>query len=313
MKTKNLFRFGCLMIAAATFSVTGCKKDNSTTATTADTASMQQLTQDEANVENASDLALNDADNVLSAGQLKSTENDPCNTTKTISGVQNDTITITINYHGLTCNGTHSRTGDIIIKKKYQENWGQQGATVIVNLVNFKITKVSNGKWIELNGIKHFENVSGHYLFQLGDSGVTSIVHREWGAVTTTFDDNNHTTKIWNLDRQRTFTGTPGALVLTVDGLGSADGKSSLVSWGLNRNNEQFYTSIIEPVVHRQVCDFDPCSGKMIHEIPVVPKSATTTFGYDSNNNPITNGDCPTRYKVDWIVGSKSGTFFLPL
>jgi hypothetical protein len=312
MKTTNLFRFVFLMIAVMTFSLTGCKKDTTTTKDKANTESMQQLTNDENNVENATDQALNDANQVMSPGKLKSTEIDPCNTTVTIGNVVNDSITIDIYYHGPNCNNTHLRTGHILVKHKYQQLWGEAGATVLVTLQNFEITKIATGKSLTLNGVKHFENVSGHYLWELGlDSTVTSVVDKVWGSITATFDDN--TTRVWSIARQRTFTGSLIALVMTTDGFGSADGHSNLATWGINRNGEQFYSSITQSVVHKQICNWDPCSGVMVHEIPAASKSATITFGYDSNNNPITNGDCPTRYRIDWVIGTLSGTFFLPL
>lgn len=311
MKTQNLFRFGFLMIAAMTLMFAGCKKDTTTNKGSANTESMQQLTKDEINVENASDQALNDVNMVLSPGKLKSTESWPCNATVTFGGIVNDTITIDIDYHGKDCSNTHIRSGHVIVKKRYLEDWGLAGATVIVRLNNFTITKISNGKSLTLNGTKHFQNVSGHYLWELGlDSTVTSIEHRVWGTVTATFENGN---RVWNIARQRTFTGSLIALVMTTDGFGSADGYTNLATWGINRNDEQFYSSITQSVVHKQVCNWDPCSGIIIHEIPAASKSATITFGYDSNNNLITNGDCPTRYRVDWVVGSNSGTFFLPL
>jgi hypothetical protein len=312
MKTKNLFGLGLLMIAVMIFIFASCSKDKTTTPTTSQTESMQQLTVDENNVVNASNQAVNDAESVLSTGKLKSTESGPCNTTITIGGVVNDTISIDINYHGLDCNNKVNRTGDVIVKKKYEEDWGQAGATVIVVMDNFKRTRVDNGKSLTLNGWKHFENVSGHYLYELGlDTTVTSVVHRVWGNITATFDDN--TSKVWSLARQDTYTGSLIALVMTEDGFGTEPGYTNLTAWGTDRNGEQFYSSITQSVVYKQVCDYDPCSGIIFDQIPSASKSATITFGYDSNNNPITNGDCPTRYRVDYIIGNKSGTLFLPL
>ncbi len=311
MKTKNLFRFGFLMLAAMTISFAGCKKDTTSNKDNVNTESVQQLAQDENNVENASDQALNDANLVLSPGKSKSTESGPCNTTTTIGPVVNDTITIDIFYHGEDCNHKHIRTGHILIKKKFHEEWGTPGATVLVIFNDFKIIKMFNGKSVRFNGTKHYQNVSGHYMWQLGDT-VTSIVHKVWGTITANFDNDN-TSRVWNIARQRTFTGSLTALVMTTDGFGSADGHTQLATWGINRNAEQFYTSITQSVVHKQVCDWDPCTGVIFHEIPAASKSATITFGFDSNNDPITNGDCPTRYRVDWVIGTHSGTFFLPL
>jgi len=312
MKTKNLFRLGFLMITVMIFILSSCSKNNSTTPSPSGTESLQQLTNDENNLLNVSDQASNDAESVLSQSKLKSTESGPCNITVTTGGVVNDSITADIYYHGADCNNNRIRTGHIYVTKKYLENWNQPGATVIMRFSNFTTTKISNGKSLTLNGIKYFKNVSGHYLFELGlDSTVTSVVHREWGNLTATFDDGSQ--KIWSLARQATYTGSLIQLVITEDGFGSADGYSNLTVWGIDRNLEQFYSSISQSVVYKQACNFDPCSGIMVHQIPSVPKSATVRFGYDSNNNPIVNGDCPSRYRVDWNIGNKSGTFFLPL
>jgi hypothetical protein len=313
MKAKNFLTFTFFLAAAMIFILTSCAKDKTTTKDTTNTESMQQLTTDANNVENTSDQAMDDANVVLSAGVLKSGEigGGPCNVTVTFSPVVNDSITIDIYYHGHDCQERRDRQGHIILKKKYHEPWGTPGATVLATFNDFKVTRLSNGKSLTFNGTKHFQNVSGHYLWELDSNTVTSIEHRVWGSITATFDDGK--TRVWNIARQRVFTGHLGQLIMTVTGIGSADGYDNLWAWGTNRNGENFYTQINQAIVHKQVCDFDPCSGVMMHQIPSASKSATATFGYDSNNNPITNGDCPTRYRVDWVSGSHSGTFYLPL
>ena len=178
-----------------------------------------------------------------------------------------------------------------------------------MKLINFTITKVSNNKTIIINGVKTHQNVTGHLIGQLGTNGITSIVHKTWGTETVTFSDN--TTRSWQVARQRTFTGSLGQLVITLDGFGTALDYTNLVMWGLNRQNENFYTQITQSVVLRQSCDWDPVSGIKVHQIPSDSKSATITFGYDSNNQPVTGTDCPTKYKVDWQKNNNSGTVYL--
>ena len=314
MKTKNFFRFGFLMIAAMTLTFAGCKKSDTTTPKgRTDTESMQQLTKDENNIESVTDQSCNDAQTELAILGKKSTlpGGGLCNAVATFSGNVNDTITIDIVYNGLNCNGSHFRTGHVIVKKRYSENWGQAGATVIMILDNFTTMKVSTGKTLILNGTKHFQNVSGHYIWELDSTNVTEVQDRVWGTITAKFDDNS--VRTWNIDRRRTFTGTLTQLVMTTEGLGVADGYTNLATWGTNRNSELFYSSITQAVVHKQVCNWNPCSGIIFHEIPAASKSATITFGYDNNNNLITNGDCPSRYRIDWVQNGVSGTFFLPL
>jgi hypothetical protein len=129
--------------------------------------------------------------------------------------------------------------------------------------------------------------------------------------MTASFD--NGTSRAWNVARQLTYTGTPGQFVLTVDGFGTSGEFANLVVWGTNRQGEEFFTQITQSVVHKQTCDWNPVSGIKIHQIPSDSKSATITFGFDSNNQPVVGDDCPTRYRIDWQKNNQSGTRYLPL
>ncbi len=307
MKTTNLFRLSFLALAIAGLSLTGCKKDKK--ADPNDSASLQQLSGDEQSMESAMDESMNDVNNFLSGGNLKSTSQVPCGATIDSTAIVNDTNIIYITYNGMNCNQTRMRTGQVEIKRKVGTHWYQQGATVIIKHINFTITKISNQKTITLNGIKVHKNVSGGVVWQLGN-GTEAIVHRTSGHVVVTFDDGS--TKSWSIARQRTYTGIPpNNLVLTTDGFGAEGSFTNLVVWGINRQGENFYTQIIQPVVHRQVCDWDPSSGIKKHAIPADSKSATLTFGYDSNNQPVTGNECAAKYKVDWQKNNKSGTIYL--
>ncbi|NTW23765.1 MAG: hypothetical protein HGA37_03620 [Lentimicrobium sp.] len=312
MKTTHLFRTGALLLALTSLTLTSCKKDKLEEGTN-DSATITQLATDEVNVEDVTNDALQEVEGVLSynSGNLKSTEGIPCNATIDSTSVVNDTITIFITYDGLSCNGRRLRVGQVEIKKQVGSHWGMPGASVNVRYINFAVTKVATGKTIVLNSSTTYTNVTGGFIYMLGQFGLTSLVHRVSGNLSVTFD--NGTTRNWNIARQRTYTGTRGALVLTVDGFGASGEYSNLVVWGTNRNNEEFYTQITQSVVYKEACDGDPVSGIKIHRIPAVSKSATITFGYNSNNEPITGDECPTHYRVDWVNGTYTGTSFLPL
>lgn len=308
MKTSNLFRVAFLCLILVGLSMTGCQKDK-TVDPSDDSSSLQQLSNDEVAFESATDESMNDVNTILSSLNLKSTNLFPCNATIDSTPVLNDTITIYITYNGLNCSGTRFRTGQVEIKKHVDMHWYQQGATVKIKHINFTITKVSNQKSITINSVKTHKNVSGGIIWQLGN-GINAVVYRTWGHANITFSDT--TTKIWNVARQKTFTGTPpDNLIMTTDGFGSAGGLDNLVVWGINRQGENFYTQIIQPVVHRQVCGWDPCSGVKKHAIPSDSKSATLTFGYNSNNQPVTGNECPVKFKVDWQHNNNSGTVYL--
>ncbi|HEX7412063.1 MAG TPA: hypothetical protein VF298_07995 [Bacteroidales bacterium] len=311
MKSRKLFQLSFILVALLGFSLTGCKKDNMNQGST-DTSSMLQLTTDEINVEDAMDDASKDAETVMSfgSGQEKSTIGLPCNATIDSTAIINDSISLFITYDGLNCNGTRNRTGKIEIKKAVGTHWGQAGATVIFKFIDFTVTRVAKGKSLKFNGTKIFQNVSGGFIWQLG-FGATSIVHRINGAMQTTFD--NGTSRTWNVARQITYTGTHNQLLINIDGFGTAGEYSNLVTWGTNRNDEAFYTQITQSVVHKELCSWDPVSGIKIHQIPSKSKSATITFGYNSNNEPITGDECPTKYRVDWQRNGNSGTIYVLL
>ena len=241
---------------------------------------------------------------------LKSTEGRPCNATIDSTSIVNDTISIFITYNGTTCNGKVNRSGKVEIRKRAGMHWDLAGATVIYKFINYTVTRVATGKSVTLNGTKTFVNVNGGHRWQVGTK-ITSYVEKVSGSMQASFD--NGSSRTWNVARQLTYTGTPGQFNLTIDGFGSAGEYQNLVLWGTNRDGEQFYTQITQPVVHKQACDWNPVSGIKIHQVPADSKSATITFGYDSNNEPITGDNCPTRFRMDWQKNKKSGTSFLPL
>jgi len=313
MKTKNLINLAAILIAVIGFSTTGCKKDKTTdtTTTTTDNSSLQQLSKDDNQLENASNEALDDVNSFASRGASKSILSLPCNVTITDSTSTVDSTKITLTFNGNNCANTKYRTGQIEYSKKISEHWKDAGTSINVKFINYKVTKISTGKSITINGTKKFQNVSGGLIIDLGTTA-TSVVHKVTGNIQVTFDDN--TTRTWSIARQRTYTGTfPSQLVLTVDGFGTADGYNNLVSWGTNRNGELFYAQITQSVVRKQVCGFDPASGILIYQIPSTGKKATITFGYDDNNQVITGNDCPTRYKLDWELNGNSGTIYIQL
>lgn len=312
MKTRNLLRTAAFMLTLTGLTLTGCQKDKLEEGTN-DAASLTELSNDDINVEEITNDALQDVEGVLSfsGSDFKSTDRLPCNATIDSTSVVNDTITIFITYNGLTCNGRLFRTGQVEIKKAVGTFWCMEGASVNIKYINYTVTRVSNNKTTILNGSKTFTNVSGGAIFMLGHNGFTSLIHRVNGHMSITFD--NGSTREWYFARQRTYTGARGELLMTVDGFGTAGDYSNLVSWGLNRKGEEFYTQITQSVVYRETCDWNPVSGIKVHQIPAAEKSATITFGYNSNNEPVSGDDCPTHYRVDWINGTYSGTSYFPL
>lgn len=308
MKTNYVTRLMCLILGVSfTLFSLSCKKE---TNDDSDPGSMKQLSKDEITVQNAVDEVNTDVSDILSGGN-KDINLLPCNVTVDSSVVVNDTITYTLTFNGNNCAGTRHRQGTAFVKKHINTHWIDSGATVIVILQNLKVTRISTGNWVILNGTKTYKNLSGGLVYQLGNGTVTSVVHEITGTMNVTFDDN--TTRTWQIARKRTFTGSPGQLEFTHQGFGSAGGYGNLVVWGINRNGENFYTQINQPVLFKQTCSWDPCSGVKMHNIPSAGKQSTVTFGYDANQQPVSGTNCPTHYKLDWVINNNTGTLYLPL
>lgn len=311
MKTTHLIKTSAMLLALAAISITGCKKDNNQDETV-DTTPMQQLAVDQNNMEMSIDEATRDIDGVF-ASELKSTAFDhkmPCNVTIDSVSVNNDTITVLLVYNGLNCKGNLNRTGKIELKRKIGQRWGIPNSSLSARFIDYTVTRVSNGKSLTLNGNKLFRNVTGGFVFLVGTLQ-DSVTFETTATLQAVFD--NGSTRNWNVARRTTFTGNQDTLQLSITGFGASGTYSNLVMWGTNRESNEFYTSITTPVVHKELCDWDPCSGVKVHVVPAASVSTTVTFGYDDNNQPVTGDDCPTRFRIDWVKNGQSGTVYQPL
>jgi hypothetical protein len=312
MKTKKFSNMAVILVSAIVLTFTSCAKDDLSQGT-ADPASLEQLSADEINVDNVMKDAESDITSVMSGGNggnFKSTAWRLCGASIDSLAIANDTITIRLTFNGLTCNDKRSRTGKIELKTKVGIRWNQAGAAVVCKFIDFTETRVATGKSVKLNGTKTIMNMNGGHRWQVGTI-ISSYVEQISGSMQASFD--NGTSRTWNIARKITYTGTAGQYIMTIDGFGSAGSYQNLVVWGTNRQGEEFFTQITQSVVCRQVCDWDPVSGIKIHQIPSGDKSATITFGYNENNEPISSTECPARYRVDWQRNNKSGTSYLPL
>jgi hypothetical protein len=307
MKT-NFFKLAAILIAVLAISVTGCKKDDDNN--NSNSNSLQQLSKDNVSFDNATGDVLKDVNNILSSGSSKTLYGLPCNVTVDSSNIIGDTIIYSITYDGLNCEETLLREGNAEVKRNVNSDWVDAGTTVTVKYIDLKITRVSDNRFVVLNGTMTYENVSGGYLSLLG-TVYSVITHRGYGILYATFDDN--TSCIWNIAREISYTGAEGSYVITGKGFGAADGYTDLECWGVNREGENFYSIVLAPIVVKEACGWDGCSGKIKHDIPAGNKYATVEFGYDDNNQLITNGDCPTRFRLDWDVNGSSGTLYLQM
>ncbi len=315
MKSRNVIKLMAILVAVIGINIAGCKKDKTTT-TTPDPSSLTQLAKDDAQVQASDDEISSDAN-----GALTSTTSSSKGMDTTISSciITVDTVgtnlQITLLYSGFCTGHSFSRTGTVIITRPLGVQWKTAGCAVTYQYVNLQITKVTTGKTFIFNGTRTWTNVSGGLIIDLGHGGSSPVVHQITGAMTITFEDGSQ--RIWNISRQRSWAGTfPTALTVTVSGFGSNSGYSSLVEYGTDRNGEAFYSSINTPIIYNNTCttyQWTPIWGAIEHQIPNVPKSATVTYGYNSSDVLVTEGDCATVFQLAYNVKGTPGTLYFPI
>lgn len=302
----NLRTMGVLAIAT-TLTLTACKKDRS---------SGEDL---------STELTTQSDDQTRFAAEMESTDgeiNDVAESTASFSGrladaagiaaICNATITadstatlrrLTIVYNGLNCAGTRTRTGTVQLSMPLGTRWKDAGAVMTVSLQALKITRVSDGKSMTFNGTRTLTNVSGGRLVQLATLG--TITHTVTSNnMSVTFDDG--TSRNWQVARKRVFTYSGGA-VLTITGTHTDGSTTGISEWGTNRLGRSFVTSITQPIVIRQDCDFRITAGQVLHSR--LPAEGTVTFGLNASGAPTS---CPGTgtyyYKLVW-TGAGGNSF----
>lgn len=298
MNIRKIFQSLLFLVLLSILCTPGCKKK-----VEKDPASVTQLSKDENDVQNTLDDAINDVNDILSDDASKPGSVVLCGAIIDSGAVLHDSINYFIIYTGIECHDK-KKEGTVEVKKKVNQRWEEAGASVQVKLINFKITKNATGRFVKLSGYLTHVNVSGGLSGDL--NGSNTVVQTVTGTLGSEFD--NGVSKIWKIAKKRTSSGMPNSLIITIEGMGSADGYENLATWGINRHGEQFYSVISTPVVCKQVCEWDPVSGKKTITIPANNKTATITFGYNSSGNPATGSNCPTHCKVEWLKDDKSGT-----
>ncbi len=309
MKTKTIISITGLLLSVFIFS-TGCKKSSTTANTTPNSTSPQQVTADANNFRSASFGAMFDVNSILSQVTNKSSESLPCNIILDSSAVSSDTITYTIIFNGLNCDGTAARSGQVLVKKNVTKPWKNAGSMVIVIFQNFKVINSFTTDTVIINGQETLENLSGGKLGQLGN-GLTFVSHRDWGVVNLTF--NGNVTVQWNISRQQVYMGTESQLILRTSGFATQNGYTNLAEWGTTRYKNIFYDQFPEYVEHWEACYWHAAAGINTIWIPSVLGRFTSTYGFDDNHQPISGNTCPTTFQVDWLLEGNSGTFYVQL
>jgi hypothetical protein len=293
---------------AATFA--SCKKEEATTDQTI--TEIQTHADDQNRVSANLDDVTTEVNAALEAsatfsGRVQSSQNTNslCNVVA-VPDTSNNTWKITLTYNGNDCSGTHHRSGTVVISTPAGTQWKMAGATVTVNLQNLKVKRLSDNKSITLNGTQTFINVSGGLVRQLPTA--QSITHTiASNNMSITFDDN--TQRNWHVARKRMFTYNNG-IVMSIHGNGTSGSITNAAEWGTNRFGHSFTTSISQPLVFRQDCNWRLTAGEVKHQGFA---TSSAIFGLDKNGLPTTcPGTAAYYYKLTWTgPGGNSVTALL--
>lgn len=310
MKTKRFLMKSMVAVAFTAFLVTGCKKkeDVNPDTPTEEASSPKTNANDQTNVDQQTNESIDDVNKILNDNPNTRTEL-PCNVTIDSSALMTQGL-IKLTYHGLSCDLQRNRTGVISLQLPFDKSinkpvrWTAVGAYVQLTYENFKVTRVSDGKSVTINGKLTATNVTGGGAFDVILLNKT-VTHDLRGGFTITFDDG--TTRAWAIARTRSYKPTLGTIVLEDSGDTVINGKK-VSYWGKNRANEEFSVSITQSIateiVTANICRlYRPYQGIVELNTTVAAatvKSATITYGVDASGTQVTGAACPYGYKFNW-------------
>lgn len=298
-----------LLPLALLIGFTACEKEKKT----GDDKDIVTHSDDQSLVGDGTDDIANDIDILVEAdvnfsGRLQDMQGLVCNADYQVNLITNP-MTITITYSGTNCLGNRERTGTVTLSMAQGTHWTDANAAINVTFNNLKIKRLSDNKSVTVNGTQTYTNVSGGLLKNLASLG--TVTHKITSSgLSIKFDNGSQRT--WQVAKQRVFTFGQGGVVVSTTGLHTDGSNTGITEWGTNRFGGAFATSIVEPLIVRQDCDFRLTSGKVKHTTALV--TAQATFGLNANGDATS---CPGTghyyLKIVWTgVNGNSVGLILP-
>lgn len=319
--TKNkLFSSLLLLSLSSMLLISGCKKKE-TESTTPSVDESGQNSNDNRTAQSENEAAINDINDVIGNENLlrgkSSSETVVSGITGTICGLTVDTFglgkgNIRLNFNGTTCNN-RNRTGSIKLSiQDYStgKRWKTTGCVIKVTYESYKITRASDGKFIQLDGEQLLTNVSGGTWWELLiTKSQSSLVSTVTGTnLKVTFEDGKVAT--YNINRRFTYSLPNNVLSFKGEGIGNYQSYSNLENFGTTRNGELFTSQVTTPIVWNLTCGpWAPVQGALSVEVVGKGFAVICQYSVDKDGNPIavSANQCPYGWKVEWTVGGKTG------
>lgn len=314
MKTKNLLLAISVCVIATSLIFTSCKKKEAKTDESGQTSSdsRQAISENDASID---DINKTVSDYPLMHGRLSSS----AQAAATICGLTVDTMgsymgTIKLNYNGTVCNN-RKRNGSIrltIINYASGQRWKMTGCVMKVEYLAYKVTRASDGQFVELNGTQMLTNVSGGTWWELFIGTQSNLVSSVTGT-NLSVNFNGAGTASYNINRKFTYTYNSTTVVLTCvgEGIGSSGGVNNLENYGTTRDGDAFTSQVSTPIVWNTTCgSWAPLAGQLIIKVPSKGLVLDCLFGVNSSGTPITVGSnqCAYGWKLNWVLGPNTGT-----
>ena len=323
MKTSKIILFSAFSLLTI---LSACKKEEKEDAAELD-SNVSQFNRDANDYKAESDQVDNDINNSLSEipafGRLTSASTVSTILSSPLCGVIIDSSQIAnkilfYNFDGVTpCfSPSRVRSGQIKVELTGGTRWSDVGAVLTLTYIDFKVTRLSNSKSIQFNGIKTLKNINGNDWLGFLLSSATLKYQERALNIDVVFDNNQ--SAVWNSARITEWSLIPAVsnpnipyahIQFKAIGDTTLNGHTSVDSWGVNRFGSAFTTYYNSSVVSNTYCGlwrFN--SGELAHIVN--GNTFTLTLGVDQGGNP-TPYACAYGYKVAWNVNGNSNNVIL--
>jgi hypothetical protein len=310
MMTKKFLLNTTVMCLGLMLTISSCKKkeDKMDESGQASSDSRQAISENDASI---NDINQTISDYPLMHGRASSSQN-----VNSICGLTVDTVgsymgTIKLNYNGTSCNN-RTRTGSIrltIINYASGQRWKMAGCVMKVDYLAYRVTRTSDGQFIELNGTQNLTNISGGTWWELLIASQPNLSSSVTGT-NLSVNFNGAGTANYNINRKFTYTWANSVLTCSGEGIGSSGGLSNLENYGTTRDGDGFTSQVTTPIVWNSTCGWGaPLSGNLKIKIPTKGLFLDCVFGVNSSGNPITVGSnqCAYGWKLNWTYGATNG------
>jgi hypothetical protein len=279
-----------------------------------------QDTVDTRTLQAETDAAIGDANTVLSdqallSGRPASGEKVSNITGTSICGMTLDTTNVTsgvlyLNFNGTVCNN-RKREGQIKLSIVGYPNkkWKQVGALLKLEYINYKVSRASDGKFVQLNGTVDVTNVNGGTWVDIAFFGKPNVVHEVKGTAIKVKYENSVGTAEYNVHRRYTYTYSNLVFTCKGEGIGSQDGVNNLENWGLTRNGKSFTSQVTSPVIWNTTCGGGaPTDGEILIKVEEKEFELRCIFAVNSGGDEVSvaPNTCAYGWKVEWKRKNKT-------